>query len=856
MIRAIRSKAKPREIYRTLMSSISKFRYTVFIADSKETKERVDKIIKRKNAGAICLSIVGGSFEKCTCLDPIVKLSSTEASIAFEWFNKPQYDFIMSKQSCLVEALAGTGKTYAATNSVAQKIASGDCSIEEVCMVTFTKPAAEELKKRMYALLTNYKKIGPNKNIEDALNKFNSYGKIGTIDNLFITILRDIGSKVGLSRNYKIVNDDYQVSRLIKEGVEEYYETVRVTEGDENILKNLSFFSPHFISLIKDVLSRSTFDYYTINDEIQAGKCDILLNDLVRNDILPDKLIVDKELTNKVDGMLKYCIQKIVKYTEENKKYDVIPLKSVPYYLMKCISDLKNSQYIKKLKYMVIDEVQDTNELQLKLIDSIKEVNTKCKYIHIGDSSQVIYGFRMGDAEAIKKLKEFPVITFKINYRCAPKIIDCTNSTTIAMKNQYKKDIKKLEGVEKSEDSVLLKKYSLKDIELKHPEKDFEGIASIIRMPYKDILGGNPVGLVPTLKKILGIMGVDTKISNGKAARNQLGEGKISSDDNDSKILVLPRKNEQVKEIYYHLKGDETLSPYVMNFKIGTLFISNPAKDLLALLEYYMDIDRENIVTALNLIASGFGAFTEELTSEMLINIKNKSPEKIFMLADLILDTVKSDLDKEGYVFSNILSAVYKLPNKYTSDKKYRKNMDLLLNSISSFLSKQGNDYNAVIKYIHNKSGTLKDKSIEEICLDAKIIIMTKHASKGLEKDYTVAITDKHISLEKTPLSYKKGEDQTKVKFECNSIIDKNGKKIDLNMEKLRKSKKDVKYYVIKSINYDEKYKEVSVRNYAEEVNLNYIAMTRAKKGLYMYINPAEGNIGNAISTQLSMKGM
>ena len=79
--------------------------------------------------------------------------------------------------------------------------------------------------------------------------------------------------------------------------------------------------------------------------------------------------------------------------------------------------------------YLLVDEVQDINEMQYRLI---KKWSEKAKSIFvIGDPDQSIYGFRGADSRCFERFEDdfapVRVIRLTENYRSTPEIIDCSS---------------------------------------------------------------------------------------------------------------------------------------------------------------------------------------------------------------------------------------------------------------------------------------------------------------------------------------------------------------------------------------------------------------------------------------------
>lgn len=77
-----------------------------------------------------------------------------------------------------------------------------------------------------------------------------------------------------------------------------------------------------------------------------------------------------------------------------------------------------------RYEYIFVDETQDLNKCQLKLIRNARKAGTK--FIFCGDPNQAIFGFRKADMNSIPNIiKEFncEVLTLPVTYRCGKKIV-------------------------------------------------------------------------------------------------------------------------------------------------------------------------------------------------------------------------------------------------------------------------------------------------------------------------------------------------------------------------------------------------------------------------------------------------
>lgn len=80
-----------------------------------------------------------------------------------------------------------------------------------------------------------------------------------------------------------------------------------------------------------------------------------------------------------------------------------------------------NQVYKERFKYIFVDEYQDIDEKQYKLIKLLADKDANL--CAIGDPNQAIYGFRGGDSKFFNNFsQDYPnvnIINLKINYRCA-----------------------------------------------------------------------------------------------------------------------------------------------------------------------------------------------------------------------------------------------------------------------------------------------------------------------------------------------------------------------------------------------------------------------------------------------------
>lgn len=268
---------------------------------------------------------------------------------------------------CLVIAGAGSGKTKVLTTRIANLIEEG-ISSSNILAITFTNKAAREMKERLFAV------CGYNKSF------------VGTFHSFGVKILKENFDKVGLQKNFSIIDSD-DVTSLIKK-----------------IMKDLCI-DPKDIS-VNYVKSKISY---------------------IKNQMLTD-VGIDRTFTNYIDLKVVEIYKRYVKILESNSAIDFDDLLKKPVELFLDYPEVLD-MYSNQFPYILVDEYQDTNEVQYKLI---KLISKKFKNIFVvGDVNQSIYSFRWSNYKNIlnfeKDFEDVTVITLNQNYRSTTNILKAAN---------------------------------------------------------------------------------------------------------------------------------------------------------------------------------------------------------------------------------------------------------------------------------------------------------------------------------------------------------------------------------------------------------------------------------------------
>ncbi|MEG2457330.1 MAG: 3'-5' exonuclease [Bacilli bacterium] len=284
---------------------------------------------------------------------------------------------------CLVLAGAGSGKTKVLTERIVKLINDG-INPNNILAITFTNKAAKEMKKR----------------ITLRIGDISSSIYIGTFHSFGLKVLRENYASIGYKKNMTILDRD-DTSSIIKRIVKE-------------------------LNLDKDEYTPG----YILN-KISFAK---------NEGLTPEEYA--PYMKNKIDDNVVKIYENYDRMLKENNSLDFDDLLTLPVTLFKKDKEALE-KYQEHYKYILVDEYQDTNQVQYELC---KLLAHKYKNIFVvGDVDQSIYAWRYANYENIlnfeKDYKTTEVIILEQNYRSTKSILDAANSV---IKNNTKRKEKSL----------------------------------------------------------------------------------------------------------------------------------------------------------------------------------------------------------------------------------------------------------------------------------------------------------------------------------------------------------------------------------------------------------------------------
>jgi DNA helicase-2/ATP-dependent DNA helicase PcrA len=298
----------------------------------------------------------------------------------------------------LIVAGAGTGKTSVVTRRIAYMIQEKRIAPWHILAITFTNKAAAEMRERVEAL------IGP--------TAFDVW--ISTFHSMCVRVLRRDAVKLGYSNSFTILDAGDQLTAV------------------KQVLKELN-------------LDPKKFDPRGLLATISNAKNELLTPEAYA------KTVRDGDVFGKTAVEVYLAYQRKLK---ANNSFDFDDLIMKTVFLFEHHEDVL-TYYQNRLHYLHVDEYQDTNRAQYKLVQLLaKKQRNICV---VGDSDQSIYAWRGADISNILNFeKDYPdatVIKLEQNYRSVGKVLKAANEV---IRNNMERKEKNLWSTKPEGDAIKL----------------------------------------------------------------------------------------------------------------------------------------------------------------------------------------------------------------------------------------------------------------------------------------------------------------------------------------------------------------------------------------------------------------
>ena len=274
-----------------------------------------------------------------------------------------------SEGACVVLAGAGTGKTHTIVEKIKYLVSASVYKPEKIVCITFSNEAANSLLAR----------------VQKSLEKDGEKVIIRTFHGFSADLLREFGDKIGLNKNFNILDPDEakvvlhtnlkipvgNCSRYISSIGQAKDLGIRIEDVENYLIKELERFKE--INLEKR-LENLQFELQTLYLKNDSGKRSLLNQEI-------------KEISDLVHlGKFLKCWRAYEKLKKIRNYQDYSDLNNNALILLEKFPEICDN-----FDYIIVDEFQDTNKVQL---DFLKCLARKKNIIVVGDMNQSIYRFR------------------------------------------------------------------------------------------------------------------------------------------------------------------------------------------------------------------------------------------------------------------------------------------------------------------------------------------------------------------------------------------------------------------------------------------------------------------------------
>ena len=291
------------------------------------------------------------------------------SSLNLSQLNQPQREAVKYLDGpLLVLAGAGSGKTRVITQKISYLIDEAGYSPKEIAAITFTNKAAREMQERVAKLMHGK----PTKGLT-----------VTTFHSLGLQMLRQEAALLGYKPQFSILDssDSFKILSDV------------LATTDKKLLKQTQW-------------------------QISAWK-----NAFVNPD--QAKAAADEDLTHAAAKVYQIYQQTLRAY----QAVDFDDLIKLPVELFEVHSEALD-KWQRKLQYLLVDEYQDTNACQYKLVKML--TGLRGQFTAVGDDDQAIYGWRGADVKNLRQLTEdfskLKVIKLEQNYRSTVRILRAANA--------------------------------------------------------------------------------------------------------------------------------------------------------------------------------------------------------------------------------------------------------------------------------------------------------------------------------------------------------------------------------------------------------------------------------------------
>lgn len=326
-------------------------------------------------------------------------------------FDQFKVEHAKGNKNILVQAGAGTGKTYSMVSRIAYLCLSRshfvNNLVDEIAMVTFTNEAADNMKARLKRYFMNCYILTKNKKVLHEIEAVDLM-QISTIHKFTKAVLQSTAMEYGLGAEFAISSSEYAKEQVY----EKYLNTflVRKQKEEANFAQQLRMPVHKFRKLLMHFSQQLYNKSYGIK-ELKAENLGTFEEWPFFNEVIMEVMIpAEKE------------------YEEQIFSKNKIDLKESMLLLNDAVNGAFREKCSLRYKYLFIDEFQDTDDVQIDSFLKLQNVLKNVKLFVVGDLKQSIYRFRGATISAFDLIRtdesQWEEFSLTINYRTDKRLLD------------------------------------------------------------------------------------------------------------------------------------------------------------------------------------------------------------------------------------------------------------------------------------------------------------------------------------------------------------------------------------------------------------------------------------------------
>ena len=613
-------------------------------------------------------------------------------------FDQFKVEHAKGNKNILVQAGAGTGKTYSMVSRIAYLCLSRshfvNNLVDEIAMVTFTNEAADNMKVRLKRYFMNCYILTKNKKVLHEIEAVDLM-QISTIHKFAKAVLQSTAMEYGLGAEFAISSSEYAKEQVYEKYLNAFL--VRKQKEEANFAQQLRMPVHKFRKLLMHFSQQLYNKSYGIK-ELKAENLGTFEEWPFFNEVIMEVMIpAEKE------------------YEEQIFSKNKIDLKES----MLLLNDAVNGAFREKCglryKYLFIDEFQDTDDVQIDSFLKLQNVLKNVKLFVVGDLKQSIYRFRGATISAFDLIRtdesQWEEFSLTINYRTDKRLLDKFDGIFSKMGSRgYLPFLQGRDSLSSSIDTFLPAHDLITKLEYEGDEQRMDALFAEIERQ----------------KDMIKYLSTHHKLTS-----------------KDMMIAILVRDNWQIHDI---LEEAKVRGEFIETQVGGDLYQLTPALDLyklvLALLNPRDPVCLFNLIDSnyigIDLDIQGLHGLDREDQVSKLIEVLNQ-----YFIGKLNRNWEQIISDTKIQPILMLLRNIYEgcqpwfcYSDNENEQKFYKANYELVLEKIIKTYSVDYLTLNVIERSMHINIMTKQEelaRNVENETDDIRVICTTVHKAKGLE---------------------------------------------------------------------------------------------------------------------------